>query len=165
MSEDVAKKFKFAIRTGLRAHQDSLIAVLQQLVKQPYPPEVVAISFEVFPDSWSQGFPVRAFFLDESNNEHFVFVEDEANYPSAVDPGLLTVPYIITPEAEESFHRRSPELDTFTLGAEEFILWFADCWRQAGGLEFALSATIADHDGDQEFNLLTSKWQERYAAF
>ena len=164
MSEDVAKKFKFAIRTGLRAHQDSLIAVLQQLVKQPYPPEVVAISFEVFPDSWSQGFPVRAFFLDESNNEHFVFVEGEANYPSAVDPGLLTVPYIITPEAEESFHRRSPELDRFTLGAEEFILWFADCWIQAGGLEFALSATIADH-GDQEFNLLTSKWQERYAAF
>ena len=86
------------------------------------PPEVVAISFEVFPDSWSEGFPARAFFLNEANTEYFIFVQGEARYPSAVDPGLLTVPYVITPEIEESFRRRSPELDTFTLGAEEFIL-------------------------------------------
>lgn len=56
-----------------------------------------------------------------------------------------------------------PEEDTsgeFRLGR-----WFADCWRLAGGLMFGLSATIADHESDREFNLLTGEWQARYAAF
>jgi hypothetical protein len=106
MGEDIAEEFKSAIREGLRAHKDRLIGVLQQLVQHIYPPEVVAVGFEVFPDSWSQGFPARAFFLDESNTEYFVIVDGEARYPSAVDPGLLTVAHIIAPETEESFCRR-----------------------------------------------------------
>jgi|SRR5688500_7564709 hypothetical protein len=165
MSDDVGDEFKAAIHEGLRVYEDSLIAVLRLVVTHTYPSEVVAVDFEVFPDSWSQGFPARAFFLDESNSEHFIYVDGEARYPSAVDPGLLNVPYIITRECEESFCRRNPDLDTFTLGTEEFISWFAGCWRQAGGVTFALRATIADHDSDREFNLLTNEWQDRYAAF
>jgi hypothetical protein len=165
MTDDVAEEFKAAIREGLRVYEDSLIAMLRLVVTHNYPSDIVAVDFEVFPDSWSHGFPARAFFLDESNSEHFIYVDGEARYPSAVDPGLLNVPYIITREREESFCRRNPGLDTFTLGTEEFIPWFAGCWRQAGGLTFALRATIADHDSDREFNLLTNEWQDRYAAF
>ena len=165
MTDDVAEDFKAAIREGLRAYEDSLIAVLRLVVTHNYPSEVVAVAFEVFPDSWSQGFPARAFFLDESNNEYFIYVDGETRYPSSVDSGLLNVPYIITRESEESFSRRNPDLDTFTLGAKEFIPWFAGCWKKAGGLTFTLSATIADHDSDKELNLLTNEWQDRYAAF
>jgi hypothetical protein len=165
MSEDVAEDFKCAIHEGLRAHACTLIAVLRQIVTHEYPWEVVTVNFEVFPDSWSSGFPARAFFLDESNTEYFVFVEGKARYPSAVDPGLLKIPYIISHETEESFRLRNPYLDTFTVGAEEFILWFAECWRQAGGLAFPLRATIADHDGEREFILVTNEWQDRYSAF
>lgn len=165
MTEDVAEEFKSAIREGLRVHEDSLIAVLRLVVTHNYPSEVVAVDFEVFPDTWSQGFPARAFFLDKSNSEYFIYVGAEARYPSAIDPALLKVPYIITRECEESFFRRNPDLDTFTLGTEEFIPWFAACWKQAGGLKFTLRATIADHDSDREFNLLTNKWQDRYATF
>jgi hypothetical protein len=88
MTDDVAEDFKAAIREGLRAYEDSLIAVLRLVVTHNYPSPVVAVAFEVFPDSWSQGFPARAFFLDESNSEYFIYVDGEARYPSSVDPGL-----------------------------------------------------------------------------
>jgi hypothetical protein len=82
-----------------------------------------------------------------------------------LDPALLDVPYILTPEYEESVFERDPELDTFTLGAQEFIPWFAACWNKAGGTGFRRQATIAEHDNDREFNLVTAEWQDRYSGF
>src|SRR5262249_13658805 len=142
-----------------------LVAVLRQLVQHDYPPEVISVDFEVFSDTWSEGFPARAFFMDRSNCEYFIFVNGKAEYPSPVDPGLLDVPHIITPEYADSVFDRDPNLDTFTLGTEEFIPWFAACWRKAGGAAFKLRATIAEHDHTQEFNLVSGQWQDRHAAF
>ena len=98
MAQELAYEFRSTLRNGLRPLEDPLIAVLRQLVEHDYPPEVVAIDFEVFSDRWSEGFPAHAFFMNESNSEHFIYVDGKAEYPSPVDPALLDVPYIITPE-------------------------------------------------------------------
>jgi hypothetical protein len=119
VAQDLAEEFRLTLREGLRSLEDSLIAVLRQLVEYDYPPEVVAVDFEVFSHTWSQGFPARAFFMNESNSEHFVYVDGKAEYPSPVDPALLDVPQIITPEYDESVFERDPEFDTFTLDAQE----------------------------------------------
>ena len=165
MAQELADEFRSMLHNGLRPLEDPLIAVLRQLVEHDYPPEVVAIDFEVFSDRWSEGFPARAFFMNESNSEHFIYVDGKAEYPSPVDPALLDVPYVIPPEYEGSVFERDPDLDTFTLGAQEFIPWFAACWKKAGGANFRRRATIAEHDHDREFNLVTDQWQDRYSAF
>jgi hypothetical protein len=165
VAQDVAEEFRSTLREALRALEDALVAVLRQLVEHDYPPEVAAVDFEVFSDTWSEGFPARAFFMDESNCEHFIYVDGKAEYPSPVDPALLDVPHVVTPEYADSVFDRDPNLDTFTLGTEEFIPWFAGCWRKAGGTAFKRRATIAEHDHDREFNLVTGQWQDRHAAF
>jgi hypothetical protein len=165
MVEDLTEEFRSKLLEGLHPLQTSLIVALKQIIDHPYPPEVFAVAFEVFPDTWSRGFPARAFFLDGSNNEHFIYVNGEATYPSPIDPGILDVPHIITSEYENSILDRDPTLDTFSVGADEFIAWFAVCWAKAGGTKFPLHATIADHDSERELNLRSGQWQDRYAAF
>jgi hypothetical protein len=153
-----SEEFRTLLRTGLQRLEEPLIAVLRQLLVYKYPPEIVAISFEVFSDSWSQGFPARAFFLDETNSEFFVYVNGDAKYPSPVDPELLDVPFVITPEDEDRIIECNPDLDTYSVGAEEFISWFIDCWNKAGGASFQLHASIAEHDSGRQFNLVSGKW-------
>jgi len=34
----------------------------------------VGLDFEVFSAQWSEGFPARAFFMNESDSEHFIYV-------------------------------------------------------------------------------------------
>ena len=165
MVANLTEEFKTKLLEGLYPLQTSLIAALKQIIEHRYPPEVVAVAFEVFPDTWSRRFPARAFFLDGSNNEHFIYVNGEATYPSPIDPGILDAPHIITSEYENSILARDPTLDTVSIGADEFIAWFALCWGKAGGTRFRLHATIADHDSDRELNLSNGQWQDRYAAF
>jgi len=81
MAQDLAEEFRSTLREGLRPLKDFLIAVLRQLVEYDCPPEVVALDFEVFSARWSEGFPTRAFFMNESNSEHFIYVDGKAEYP------------------------------------------------------------------------------------
>ncbi len=161
----IENEFRTKLRDGLRRIEAALIEALKQIIDYKYPPEVFAVCFEVFPDSWSNSFPVRTFFLDASNNEHFVYVDGEATYPSPIDPGLIEVSEILPYEFEISIRERDPGFDYFTASADEFIAWFAPCWNRAGGIDFPLLATVADHDSDRELNLKTGEWQNRHAAF
>jgi hypothetical protein len=68
-----------------------LVAVLRQLVEHEYPKEVVSIDFEVFTYGFTEGFPVRAFFMDSTNSEYFVAIDGSYRYPSPVDPDLLHI--------------------------------------------------------------------------
>ena len=165
MPPDINEESKSEFRHGLGRLKEKLMEVLRQLIQSEYPCEVVAIDFEVFPGTWSADFPARAFFLDSANCEHFVYVDGKAEYPSPVDPALLSGKGILTSEFEEKLFERSPDLDTFALGEQQFVPWFIDCWQRAGGGKFQRNATAAVHGDGREFNLITRKWQDRYAGF
>lgn len=133
------------VRSELDSLSGQLEAVLNRLVEEELPCEVAHVHFEVFPDGFTSGFPVRAFFLDQNNNEHFVMVDDKARYPTAIDPGLLEIPFVYTRDQELEFSA-DQDLDVFTVAGNALIEWFKPRWRNAGGSSFQRRATIGLHD-------------------
>jgi hypothetical protein len=165
MSHLAEHAFRQAVRTGL-AHLDAPIEVaLTSLVRHPFPQEVYALAFEVFSDGFTSGFPVRVFFLDRSNSEHFIWEGERAEYPSPVDPGLLDIDHVYPDRLEEALEVAAPDADPWDIASEELIAWFAAHWLRVGGAGFSRMATIALHDAGQEFNLKSGCWQARYSFF
>ena len=165
MSASAELIFRQGVREGLATLDSQIEAILRSLVSHEYPPEVFALSFEVFSDGFTSGFPVRAFFMDRSNTEHFIWEGQQAKYPSPVDPGLLEIDHVDPEELEEELEDHSPESDAWDIATEEMIQWFAGHWQRVGGVNFPLVATIATHDSSEEFNLKSGGWQPSYAAF
>lgn len=160
----IETEFRQVVRAHLDMLDDQIVPVLGQLIAHDYPPEVIAISFEVFCDGFRSGFPIRAFFMDQTNTEFFVMINGQAEYPSPVDPGLLEIDRVFAAGLQDEFWERSGEtLDTYTVAGQEAIKWFHEKWTQAGGREFSLFATIALHDDPEEFNLKTGAWQPLYS--
>ena len=157
--------FRQQVRSNLSSLEASLIPVLSALVSYQYPSQVAALDFEVFSDGFTRNFPVRAFFLDSSNTEFFLYVDGTATYPSPVDPGLLEIDYVYPPELEDQLEAESPDSDPWHIATTELLDWFLSCWRKAGGERFPLAATIAHHDASSELNLLTGNLQPRGSPF
>lgn len=165
MSAVAETAFREHVRGRLAGLESALVPVLAQLVVHEYPSEVVAVDFEIFSDGFTSRFPVRAFFMDEMNCEHFVYVDGEASYPSPVDPGLLEIDGVYSESVEEKLFGDNPDVDPWSLATTELSQWFLACWINAGGKHFKLAATIAHHDSSKELNLKTGEWQDRGSAF
>jgi hypothetical protein len=128
----------------LAALTPALTDVLRTLTSHAYPPEVARIDFEVFPDGFTEGFPVHALFKDAEGREVFVTVDGEAQSPSPVDPDLLEIDAVYSEEEEADFD--ADQLDLWVAAADELAIWFAACWSAAGGEGMAVRASIARHD-------------------
>lgn len=122
---------------------------------------MVSLEFEIFADGFIQGFPVRAFFMDAGNSEHFVYVNGEAQYPSPVEPELLEIEHVYPYELEEKYVNEDEDFDPWSIAIDELIQWFSECWKEMGGESFQLKANIASHDNDEVYNLVEGKWEER----
>lgn len=155
---DTSTEFREAVTLHLERLSPALTSVLRQLISHPYPPEVDHVDFEIFRDGFTDGFPVRAFFVDEENCEHFVYVDGEAQYPTNVDPGLLDIDEVYPPSFEEAAALRDPALDYMTEAGKALVPWFATCWRAAGGLAFPRPAYIGLHDDSARYDLTIGKW-------
>jgi hypothetical protein len=153
------QQFQQEVRNHLDQLTDQLVPILKQLIEYPYVPEVKSLDFEIFCDGFTEGFPVRAFFMDEDNCEHFIYVEGQAQYPCPINPGLLDIPHVYPDELEERYSQQDEDLDTFTAAGEALIPWFAECWQQAGGLSFPRQAQIMLHDDIEAFDLVHQVWQ------
>jgi len=64
MHSESAEIFRSKVQAHLAVLDQELVVVLRALIEHRYPPEVFAISFEVFSDSFTSQFPARAFFVD-----------------------------------------------------------------------------------------------------
>ena len=157
--------FRNAVRANLSTLDDRIENILASLIGHGYPAEVHALSFEVFSESFTSGFPVRAFFLDRTNTEHFVCVNGKATYPSPVDPGLIEIDHVYPQELEDEFDATAPEPNAWEIATDELVAWFAERWRRAGGARFPLACTIGCHDAPDELNLVSGARQPRYASF
>lgn len=157
----IEQEFREKVQEYLDNLSRDIKPVLRELIEYDYPKEVVSLEFEVFVDGFTQGFPVRTFFMDANNSEHFVYANGEAQYPSPVDPELLEIEHVYTYELEEQYTSQDDELEPLSVATDELIIWFSRCWREVGGESFKLKANIAPHDNDQAYNLIESKWEER----
>jgi len=156
----LATIFRKNVNEHLVKLTDQLVPMLSKLIEYNFPSEVVSLEFEVFTDGFTQEFPVRAFFMDSDNSEFFLYENNNAVYPSPIDPRLLEIPQVFSDEFEEKFIGKDEHLDTFTLAGYELIEWFKDCWLKAGGEKFKLKANIKLHGDIKELNLLSSEWVE-----
>ncbi len=152
-------EFRSAVKQHLEPLRYDLVAVLEQIIAYDYPAEVVLLAFQIFSESFTNGFPVRAFFLDSSNSEFFVERDGKADYPSPVDPGLLEINYVYSSEFEAPYLEHFESIDPYTLAGLELIDWFADCWKAAGGNQFSRMATIEIHDDLDYYDLVEGVWK------
>ena len=152
-------EFQRRVRQALEQHEENLVPVLRQIIEYDYPPEVASVDFEVFVDGFTQGFPVRAFFMDESNSEFFVLKDGEAIYPSPVDPGLLDISRVYDDSLEEQLLAARSDADSYTLVGQALIPWFAYCWATAGGAGFLRRSGINLHDDLAVFDLVQQEWR------
>ncbi|HLD65532.1 MAG TPA: hypothetical protein VJA19_05785 [Pseudomonas sp.] len=164
MGDPQEADFRDEIRARLSQIEEKLVDVMRKLIAYQYPPEVHAIDFEIFTDSFTSQFPARAFFLDKSNTEYFIYVNGKAAYPSPVDPDLLEIEHIYSEELEEAFTTANPDADPWYIASSEFLPWFVTCWAKAGGAKFSLHASIAPHDSSWEVDLATGKERTRYGV-
>ena len=158
---DVEQEFSAKVQEHLQALTASINPVLKELIEYNYPKEVVSLEFQIFADGFTRGFPVRAFFMDSDDSEHFVYVNDEAQYPSPVAPELLEIEHVYPYELEEKYINQDEEFDLWSIATDELIQWFATCWKEVGGEPFLLKASIAPHDNDEVYNLVKGKCEER----
>lgn len=158
---NIEQEFSEKVLEHLYGLTASIKPVLKELIEYDYPKEVVSLEFEIFADGFTQGFPVRAFFMDAGNSEHFVYVNGEAQYPSPVAPELLEIEHVYPYELEEKYINEDEEFDLWSIAIDELIQWFSECWKEVGGESFQLKANIAPHDNDEVYNLVDSKWQDR----
>jgi hypothetical protein len=159
---ELEREFRGVVRDHLEVLTQPLIEALRALIHHPFPEQVVEISFEVFRDGFTSGFPVRAFFMDRDNCEFFLRENGKAVYPSPIDPGLLDIPRVYSRAVDD---RYDAVPDQITVAGDELVPWFAECWQAAGGSGFTRRATIAFHDGVRELNLMTGTFQKTYAGF
>ena len=106
----IKEQFQEEVRKYLDRLTDQLTSVLKQLVEYSYVPEVKSLDFEVFCDGFTQEFPVRAFFMDEDNGEHFISIDGQAQYPCPINPGLLEIERVYPPELEEMYFQQDEGL-------------------------------------------------------
>ena len=154
-----AQQWQTTVRDHLDALSPVLVDVLAALIRQPLPAEVRCVDFEVFCDGFTSGFPVRAFFLDEDGAEVVAPDGGDAKPPWTVPHGLLAIERIYPEEAERWVETVDPELDHGTLAGDAALAWFADCWRRAGGQEFARDATIGLHEDARRYDLVRQAWR------
>lgn len=157
----IEKEFKKEVQNHLNELNSNIKPVLKELIKYNYPKEVVSLEFEIFADRFTSEFPVRAFFMDKENSEHFVYVNGQAEYPSPVEPKLLEIECIYSYELEEEYSDMDDNLDLWSIATDELVEWFSKCWNEVGGKTFKLKANISSHDDIKEYNLVEGTWQER----
>lgn len=157
IKEEIRNFYQCHCSLCIQALSASIKPVLKELIEYDYPKEGVSLEFEVFVDEFTQGLPVRAFFIDANNSEHFVYVNGKAQYPSPVDPELLEIDHVYPCEFEEKYSDHDEILSVHDVATDEIIKWFSSCWREVCGESFQLKASIAPHDNDQVYNLIESR--------
>ena len=158
---NIEQEFSEKVQEHLQALTASMKPVLKELIGYDYPKEVVSLEFEIFADGFTQGFPVRAFFMDSNDSEHFVYINGEAQYPSPVEPELLKIEYVYPYELEEKYINQDEGFDPWSIAIDELIQWFSECWKEVGGESFQLKSDISPNYNDKAYNLIESKWEER----
>ncbi len=116
---------------------------MEELINHKYPKEVEILSFEVFWQSFTSGFPLNTFQMTSDYNEVF-------GHPLPVDSRLMQPEHVYPRRFKDKYE----SLDVAEIPIQEFITWFAKRWQRAGGGSFPLRAEISPND-NHEFS--TSK--------
>ena len=119
-----------------------LILVLQRIIGSELPEAAASLRFEYESPHFDDGFPVMYWF------------NDKRGFPISVQEVLPDIDHTIPESVIYDPRYELAGLNTWALASELFVDWFADCWRDAGGLYFRLPACLAHHDSLYAFDLI-----------
>jgi hypothetical protein len=158
--EALKEQFRVELTPYLERLTPELIASLRNLLSIRFPPDMVELSFEVFPSDFTSEFPVYTYFMDEGNGQCTVNEGGSALIwnPPNINLHLLDVDCVYPPEFERKFKGYGAGFDTWAASSKVLIEWFHRCWLAAGGDRFDREAFIALHDDIDRFNLKTGEW-------
>jgi len=156
---EVESAFKTAVESYLPPIRTKLVAELKKYISLDIPDSVETIFFEVQPEDFSKEFPVvpRALGIEtDQSNEVFgpLFAQ------GVVGPLLKDVPNVI-PLADWNklvAEYQPQQVDVLLIAGETFSEWFAKCWDEAGGEEFALPVLIAIQEDNKMYDLRAQQW-------
>jgi hypothetical protein len=141
-------EFRGQARHHLGALTAALVGWLADRLEAPFPAAMHLLDFEVFSDAFPVEFPVWMYAKDR----HAAPLED------GTEPVLPEVSCTLPQEVLYDDRYLAPDINIWSIAAEELITWFASCWRAAGGLDFPHPAYIAPHDHGRSFDLRRNVW-------
>ena len=141
-------EFRALARRHLEPLTGALVGWLADRLVAPFPAAMHLLDFEVFSDAFPVEFPVWMYAKDRQARP----LED------GTEPVLPEVTGTLPPELLYDERYLAPDLNIWSLAADELITWFASCWRAAGGLDFPHPAYIAPHDHGRCFDLARQVW-------
>jgi len=152
------KEFRKKVNEYLNRLNSTIEKAIKELTCYEFPKEVVHLDFEIFSDSFTEGSPIRVFFLDKDNTEFFIYVDGKAEYPSPIDTEIFNIDYLYPISFEKEFENKIEGYDPWKMTTEEFIKWFSNKWKSCLDKKFNLKATIGHHDSWEKFDLIEQKW-------
>ena len=102
---DRSIEFGSIVQRSLERLSPRLKEVLRELIDYHYDPVVKFIRFEIFPEEFTRGFPVMAFFFDAEWNEYFETVGARQRKPCGLNGDLLLIDCVYTEQFEDEFAR------------------------------------------------------------
>ncbi len=151
--EQLIKQCQMAVQQSLDNYSDHLISELSRSVLTLRHPNAFFLSFDVYSEGFSTGFPViwRLYAHDYTE--------------MAKGPQLLQdISCLVPSEVIDAEAYRAADLDTWNIAFHSLVAWFGECWRQAGGLQFPYPVQIGHADDIEAIDLKTmiscEKWPD-----
>ena len=144
--EQLTQQYKTVVHQHLDELTDRLISELTVISHAKHDPDTYLLDFEVEMQDFTRGFPVYWSPMDK----------EATQLESALSLGLLAdISSTVPAEVVNSTVYEEAGVETWELGYNSLVAWFAECWRKAGGLECIYPAYIAHHDSFYSVNLRT----------
>jgi hypothetical protein len=149
MSEGrIDQQYKAIIRGHLEQLREKLVVALSEIASAEQPADMYLLDFEAQPGGFSDEFPVVYFPMDR--------------YLTQLELGKPLLPEIHSTIPEAILEHNNFEaagVDTWDVAFKVLAEWFAECWKQAGGLNCQYPAYICKHDsiGDS-YDLRANRW-------
>ena len=149
--EDPYERVRQAVAARLGTLTPDLTDDLRTFIGRPFPKRVREVEFYVTEDDFSHCFPIA-----------FECRDDRANLVGEGMRGevLPGRPPLLGADDEVAYDERDPEGYWRGYVAELVTVWFADCWKTAGGNAYPRRAFIRGHDSVRRYDLVRQAWED-----
>lgn len=144
---DLLVQYRQIVQSRLGALTDHLVSELAVIAQAQQPDETYLLNFEVHSDGFAEGFPVywdpMSAELDQLDGRTDLLSELTYTLPNEV--------------VNEGIYSESG-INPWDIVFQMLVVWFGECWHEAGGIKCDYPAYICHHDDIESYDLRLLKW-------